>query len=54
ATLLISQEQPGTREWLTVSKTGYITRRIIRPEDPTVPVTLMKSPAASVDAKTKK
>ena len=54
ATLMISQEQPGTREWLTVSKTGYITSRIIRPEDPTVPVTLMKSPAARLDAKEKK
>ena len=51
ATLMLSQEPPGTREWLTVTKTGYLTRRVIRPEDPTVEVILMKSPAASINAK---
>ena len=54
ATLMISQEPPGTREWLTVSKTGYISRRIIRPEDTNVPVVLNMSPAAILDAKTKR
>ena len=54
ATLMISQEQPGTREWLEVSKEGYITRRIIRPDDATVPVILMKAPPSRVDAEKKK
>ncbi len=54
ATLMISQEPPGTLEWLTVTKTGYRTSRIVRPEDPTVDVILIKSPSSSLDAKEKK
>ena len=53
ATLMISQEQPGTREWLTVSKEGYITKRIIRQDDPNVEVILMQAPPLSVDAEKK-
>ena len=53
ATLMISQEQPGTREWLVVSKEGYITRRVIRPDDPNVEVVLPKAPQSRVDAKKK-
>ncbi len=45
--LPMSQEQPGTREYLEISKDGYLTRRIVRPEDGQVEVQLMKSPSAS-------
>jgi len=47
ATLAMSQEAPGTREWLEVSKDGYMTRRIVRPEDGTVEVQLLKAPSAT-------
>jgi hypothetical protein len=54
ATLPISQEQPGTREYLEISKQGYITRRIIRPEDGRVEVQLMRSPRVPAKADAKK
>jgi hypothetical protein len=55
ATLPMSQEAPGAREWLEVRKQGYLTRRIVRPEDGSVEVQLLKAPGAarSENAKTK-
>jgi hypothetical protein len=46
ATLPMSQEAPGTREWLEVRKEGYMTRRILRPEDGRVEVQMMKAQGA--------
>ncbi|MBN1942859.1 MAG: carboxypeptidase regulatory-like domain-containing protein [Phycisphaerae bacterium] len=55
APLPMSQEAPGTREWLEIRKEGYITRRIVRPEDGKVEVQLIRAPGApkSPDAKAK-
>jgi hypothetical protein len=39
----ISQEEAGTREWLIISKGGYHTKRIIRPTEGAVDVTLLKT-----------
>lgn len=56
ATLPMSQAAPGTREWLEVRKDGFLTRRIVRPEDNRVEVQLLRAPsggASSSDAQTK-
>ncbi len=47
ATLPMSQEAPGSREWLEVSKDGYMPRRIVRPEDGNVEVQLLKAPGST-------
>lgn len=46
ATLSMSQEAPGTREWLEVRKEGFITRRLLRPEGETAEVQLQRVPGA--------
>jgi hypothetical protein len=45
AAIPLSSAQQGTREYLEISKDGYITRRIPRPEDQKVPVQLRKVPS---------
>jgi len=47
ATLPMSQEAPGSREWLEIRKEGYLTRRIVRPEDGSVEVQLLKAPGSA-------
>jgi len=54
ATLPMSQEAPGTREWLEIRKDGYLTRRIIRPDDPNVEVQLLRAPGAARNQNAKK
>ncbi|MBN1553204.1 MAG: hypothetical protein JXA11_00545 [Phycisphaerae bacterium] len=44
ATLPMSQEAPGTREWLEIRKQGYLPVRIVRPENATVKVQIMSGP----------
>lgn len=47
ATLPMSSQAPGSREWLEVRKEGYHPARVIRPEDGRVEVPLLKIPGAA-------
>jgi hypothetical protein len=46
ATLPMSQAAPGTREWLEIRKDGYAPKRILRPEDGSVEVPMLRAPGA--------